>query len=106
VVSRDTWIGASISAGTVSYPVHGTTPVELVVAADGALYCAKAQGRDRGVLADVELASPAKPEERSLMVILENVADEGDGWPSSHEHCKVVGNRAMLVALGWACRPR
>jgi hypothetical protein len=91
--------------GTGSYPVHGTTPVELV-AADRALYCAKAQGRDRVVLAEVELASAAKPEERSLTVILENVADEGDGWLSTHEHSKPVGNWARLVALGWACPPR
>jgi diguanylate cyclase (GGDEF)-like protein len=105
VVSGDKWIGATISVGTASYPVHGTTPVELVVAADSALYSAKAQGRDRVVLADVEGAPAAKPEERSLTVDLENVADEVDSWLSTHEHSKPVGHWARLVATGMGLSP-
>jgi two-component system cell cycle response regulator len=100
VVSGDTWIGATISVGTASYPVHGTTPVELFVAADRALYSAKAQGRDRVVLADTNETPPPEPVHQSLTVDLENVADEVDGWLSTHEHSKAVGYWAGLVAKG------
>jgi diguanylate cyclase (GGDEF)-like protein len=102
VVSGDTWIGATISVGTASYPTHGATPVELFVAADRALYSAKAQGRDRVVLADAEdsLSPAPAPVHQSLTVDLENVADEVDGWLSTHQHSKAVGYWAGLVATG------
>jgi diguanylate cyclase (GGDEF)-like protein len=99
VVSGDTWIGATISVGTASYPVHGTTPVELFVAADRALYSAKAQGRDRVVLA-VEAPVAVQPEHQSLTVDLELVADEVDSWVSNHEHSKAVSYWAGLMATG------
>jgi len=100
VVSGDTWIAATISVGTASYPMHGTTPMELFVAADRALYSAKAQGRDRVVLAEVEPPAPAHAEHQSLTVDLELVADEVDGWLSNHEHSKAVSFWAGLVASG------
>jgi diguanylate cyclase (GGDEF)-like protein len=100
VVSGDTWIGATISVGTANYPTHGATPIELFVAADRALYSAKAQGRDRVVLADVEDVPAPEPVQQSLTVDLENVADKVDGWLSTHEHSKAVGYWAGLVATG------
>jgi diguanylate cyclase (GGDEF)-like protein len=39
------------SAGVAVYPTQGQTPEALVAAADQALYCAKAQGRNRVVVA-------------------------------------------------------
>jgi two-component system cell cycle response regulator len=98
VVSGDIWIGATISVGTASYPIHGTTPVELFGAADRALYSAKAQGRDRVVLAEIETPSATSAEHQSLTVDLELVADEVDSWLSNHEHSKAVSYWAGLVA--------
>jgi diguanylate cyclase (GGDEF)-like protein len=55
------WIGAvSISIGVAIYPLHGKDPVELIHQADMALYQAKANGRNRVVVAG-ELASSALP---------------------------------------------
>jgi diguanylate cyclase (GGDEF)-like protein len=47
----------TISAGVASFPDHGATAEALVHVADAALYQAKAQGRDRAVLAP----SPESP---------------------------------------------
>jgi diguanylate cyclase (GGDEF)-like protein len=41
----------SVSIGVASFPEHGPTPDDLLKAADEALYRAKAQGRDRVVVA-------------------------------------------------------
>jgi diguanylate cyclase (GGDEF)-like protein/PAS domain S-box-containing protein len=42
---------ATMSVGVAAYPGHGTTVEELILAADSAMYRAKAQGRDRVVVA-------------------------------------------------------
>jgi diguanylate cyclase (GGDEF)-like protein len=47
----------SISIGVAHYPDDGRTPEDLVRAADVALYAAKAQGRDRVVVASPGVAS-------------------------------------------------
>jgi diguanylate cyclase (GGDEF)-like protein len=41
----------TVSIGVACYPIHGNTIVELIAAADTALYQAKAEGRDRVVTA-------------------------------------------------------
>jgi diguanylate cyclase (GGDEF)-like protein len=46
----------TISFGVVEFPRHGETPEELLDAADGALYTAKALGRDRTVSGEPERA--------------------------------------------------
>jgi diguanylate cyclase (GGDEF)-like protein len=43
----DLALDVTVSVGVASYPEHGSTVKELVAAADGALYRAKAGGRDR-----------------------------------------------------------
>jgi diguanylate cyclase (GGDEF)-like protein/PAS domain S-box-containing protein len=53
----------TVSVGVAELPQHGTTPKELIEAADSALYRAKKEGRDRVVV--VETASqtaPAQPQ--------------------------------------------
>lgn len=42
----------SISIGIAAFPLHGSSVSELIAAADGALYRAKREGRDRLVLAE------------------------------------------------------
>ncbi len=42
----------TVSIGVATYGHHGTTPEELMRSADAALYRAKAEGRDRVVLAE------------------------------------------------------
>jgi diguanylate cyclase (GGDEF)-like protein/PAS domain S-box-containing protein len=42
---------ATMSVGVAAYPDHGTSVAELILAADSAMYLAKAQGRDRVVMA-------------------------------------------------------
>lgn len=42
-----TQIQVSVSVGVAAYPEHGSSGKELLAAADGALYRAKAEGRDR-----------------------------------------------------------
>ena len=41
---------ATLSLGVAVFPVHGTTASAVLKAADAALYCAKADGRDRVIV--------------------------------------------------------
>ena len=41
----------TMSVGVAAYPEHGTSVAQLILAADSAMYLAKAQGRDRVVVA-------------------------------------------------------
>jgi diguanylate cyclase (GGDEF)-like protein len=40
-----------MSVGVAAYPEHGTSAAQLILAADSAMYLAKAQGRDRVIVA-------------------------------------------------------
>jgi diguanylate cyclase (GGDEF)-like protein len=51
----------TVSAGVASFPDHAATTEALVAAADAALYQAKAQGRDRVVLASLPQAVQTAP---------------------------------------------
>jgi len=42
---------ATMSVGVAAYPEHGTSVAQLILAADSAMYLAKARGRDRVVIA-------------------------------------------------------
>lgn len=47
----------TVSIGVASYPAHGSTSTELIAAADGALYQAKTEGRNRVVTAPTTSAT-------------------------------------------------
>jgi diguanylate cyclase (GGDEF)-like protein len=50
-------VSATLSAGVAAFPEHGTSPAELIGAADAALYRAKREGRDRVCVAPVPAAA-------------------------------------------------
>ena len=51
---------ATMSIGVAAYPEHGTSAPELILAADSAMYRAKAQGRDQVVVAGGAEGRPIK----------------------------------------------
>jgi diguanylate cyclase (GGDEF)-like protein/PAS domain S-box-containing protein len=51
----------TLSIGVAELPDHGTTPKELLAAADAALYRAKREGRDRVVVASAPITSESDP---------------------------------------------
>ncbi len=50
----------SMSVGVAAFPEHGTSAAQLILAADSAMYLAKAQGRDRVVVAEGTEGRPVK----------------------------------------------
>ncbi|MHB8730564.1 MAG: diguanylate cyclase [bacterium] len=53
--------GVTFSVGVATYPTHGDNRERLIAAADQALYRAKAEGRDRVVIAEPVLRSAVNP---------------------------------------------
>jgi predicted signal transduction protein with EAL and GGDEF domain len=49
----------TISVGVAAFPAHGTSPKELMAAADAALYEAKRGGRDKVVVASAPVMDEA-----------------------------------------------
>jgi diguanylate cyclase (GGDEF)-like protein len=55
-LSRDTnRVAVTVSIGVAAFPEHGDTPEAIIASADGALYHAKRNGRNRVVLASSDL---------------------------------------------------
>ncbi|HEX4600452.1 MAG TPA: diguanylate cyclase [Gemmatimonadales bacterium] len=54
----------SVSIGVAEYPSHGDTPEELIESADGAMYRAKGEGRDRVMHAGATRSEQEKPTKR------------------------------------------
>ncbi len=52
-LDANTLIFATVSVGACAFPTHVSNQGELVAMADGALYSAKARGRDRVVIAEI-----------------------------------------------------
>lgn len=91
-------VTVTVSVGTASFPDHGRTPTDLITAADRALYSAKALGRDRIALGSAVAPRAHPPGTGSVLVDLERLASEVDGWLSEHEHSEAVGYWAGMVA--------
>jgi diguanylate cyclase (GGDEF)-like protein len=50
--------GVTLSLGVAMFPDHGATGRDVLRAADDAMYLAKAQGRNRVVVAESRVAQP------------------------------------------------
>jgi len=48
----------TVSIGVAEVPLHGTSPKDLIEAADAALYRAKREGRDQVMVATVGPSAP------------------------------------------------
>ncbi len=95
-----------ISAGIAEYPRHSDVQEELLHLADGAMYWAKSDGKDRCTVfsSDTDLAlSPAEAAERNLRAGLVNTVhalaravDAKDGY--THQHSRRVALYAVALA--------
>ena len=56
--STGSYPAATMSVGVAAYPEHGTSAADLILAADSAMYVAKAKGRDRVVVASGSVGQP------------------------------------------------
>jgi two-component system cell cycle response regulator len=97
--------GLTISFGIATFPVHGAASGALLLAADQALYAAKALGSNRTVISSAEvpgiLTSPARPQsgtrvELAALLRLAEALDVRDTGSASH--CHRVGRLAELTA--------
>jgi diguanylate cyclase (GGDEF)-like protein len=75
----------TISVGVAVYPDHGDTVYALVDKADGALYRAKAQGRDQVAIAEAGEPWPADHPHASSRPS-RDTTPEPQLWPSAHAH--------------------
>jgi two-component system cell cycle response regulator len=110
----DSWTSVTVSVGAASYPAHAADVTELVGVVDGALYAAKARGRDRAVIGpaprsraavvDLPHLPPTDPHigASRMLDYLSYVADDVDGRLSGHEHSSAIARwaRAMALELG------
>ena len=96
----------TLSAGIAEFPLHALEKEELLHLADGAMYWAKTDGKNRSVLfsSEADLAlSPAEAAERNLRVGLVNTVhalaravDAKDGY--THQHSGRVARYAAVLA--------
>lgn len=96
----------ALSAGIAEFPGHAQEQEELLHLADGAMYWAKTDGKNRSVLfsSEADLAlSPAEAAERNLRVGLVNTVhalaravDAKDGY--THQHSGRVARYAAILA--------
>jgi diguanylate cyclase (GGDEF)-like protein len=94
VVGDGVPVAVTISVGTATFPLHGTTQDELVMAADRALYAAKCKGRNR-----IDVGPDDAEATAGMLAYLAHVADVVDGWLSPQEHGRAVSRWAALTAI-------
>jgi diguanylate cyclase (GGDEF)-like protein len=99
----ESWTSVTVSVGAAAFPEHAATGGELVGVVDGALYAAKARGRDRAVIGPVP-RSPATVLDgaSSMLDYLTYAADDVDVRMSGYEHSCAIArwSRVMADALG------
>jgi putative nucleotidyltransferase with HDIG domain len=84
-----------------TYPDHGTTPEDLLAAADQALYAAKQLGRNRSVIHSDEIAglSPAGASSEVHLATLLSLAEALDLRDTgTADHSQTVGRYCALIA--------
>jgi len=108
----DVTVSVTVSVGAAAWPQHGTGPDELVWLADQALYRAKERGRNQVALSaaapeQVPAARRLAPHRSrpALVTALAEIADDVDGWLSTHEHSTAVARWSALVAGRMGYRP-
>ncbi|MGH3758389.1 diguanylate cyclase [Actinophytocola sp.] len=100
VIGDGTSVEVTISVGTATFPLHGRSPDELVMAADRALYAAKCHGRNRIDVGPADALTNGDPAGTAGMIdYLQHLADLVDGWLSGREHGRAVGRWAELTAI-------
>jgi diguanylate cyclase (GGDEF)-like protein/putative nucleotidyltransferase with HDIG domain len=99
-------VAVTVSFGVASYPRHGATGDQLMVAADQALYVAKELGRDRTaiyraevtaqMMGDKERAAMRADGYLSAVLVLAEAVDLRDAGTAAHS--ETVGRYAEMIA--------
>jgi putative nucleotidyltransferase with HDIG domain len=97
------WTSVTVSVGAASFPEHATDLPGLVGVVDGALYAAKARGRDRAEIGRTSRPATVMVDGTSRMLeYLAHVAEDVDGRLSGHEHSAAIARwtRVLATELG------
>jgi diguanylate cyclase (GGDEF)-like protein/putative nucleotidyltransferase with HDIG domain len=92
----------TISFGVAGFPTHGSTPEELLSAADRSLYAAKALGRNRSVIFSEEIEALADDDGASgeshlaTLLSLAEALDLRD--TGTADHSQTVGRYSAMIA--------
>ncbi len=99
---RDDPVPLTVSFGVAGFPTHGSTPEELLSAADRSLYAAKALGRNRSVIFSEEIEALAEDDSASgeshlaTLLSLAEALDLRD--TGTADHSQTVGRYSAMIA--------